>query len=450
VDLHGKTVAIAGLGRTALALAKLLQAKGAEPFVSEMRSLEDVAEEASALTAAGIPFETGGHSEAMFTQAALVVPSPGVSPRIPPIAAAVEAGVPVWSELEAAFRYCQAPIVAVTGTNGKTTVTELLRALLAGLGHDVILAGNNSRPFSDAVQQAPAPDYVVLEVSSYQLEGIVTFRPWMGAVLNVSPDHLARHGAIEAYAAAKARMFENQRTGDVAVLNAADPRTAAMAQQCPGAVRWFSTEGPVENGLWLDGETFRLGETAVGDVRDTLLPGRHNLANVLAALTLIHAGGFPWDKALETLRTFPGVEHRMEYAATVNGVDFYNDSKSTNIESLRVALACFSRPVVLMAGGEGKGESYEAIREHVRDHTRYLITLGEEAAHIEQAWGVDIPHERAEDMLDAVRLAAARALPGEAVLLSPACASFDMFRNFEERGQAFKECIRQLQQETRP
>ena len=188
----------------------------------------------------------------------------------------------------------------------------------------------------------------------------------------------------------------------------------------------------------------------MGDVSDTQLPGRHNLANVLAALTLIHAGGVPWDKALETLRTFPGVEHRMEYVATINGVDFYNDSRSTNIESLRVALACFSRPLVLIAGGEGKGEPYEAMGEHVRDHARYLITLGEEAPRIEQAWGVDMPHERAEDMLEAVRLGAARARPGEAVLLSPACASFDMFRDFEARGQAFKDCIRQLQQETRP
>ena len=450
MDLHGKTVAIAGLGRTALALAKLLQAKGAEPFVSEMRSREEVADLASGLSSAGIPFETGGHSQTTFTQADLVVPSPGVSPRIPCIAAAVEAGVPVWSELEAAFRYCQAPIVAVTGTNGKTTVTELLRALLAGIGHDVVLAGNNSRPFSDAVLQTPAPDYMVLEVSSYQLEGIKTFRPAMGAVLNVSPDHLARHGAIEAYAGAKARMFENQRPGDIAVLNAADPWTAAMARQCPRAVWWFSTEGPVEQGLWLDGETFRWGATAVGDVGDTQLPGRHNLANVLAALTLIHAGGFPLEKALESLRAFPGVEHRMEYAATVNGVDFYNDSKSTNIDSLRVALACFSRPVVLIAGGEGKGEPYEAMRDYVRDHARRLITLGDEAPRIEEAWGKDIPHDRAEDLQDAVRLAAARARPGDAVLLSPACASFDMFRDFEERGQAFKECIRQLQQETRP
>jgi len=171
---------------------------------------------------------------------------------------------------------------------------------------------------------------------------------------------------------------------------------------------------------------------------------------VLAALTLIHAGGFPLETALESLRAFPGVEHRMEYAATVNGVDFYNDSKSTNIDSLRVALACFSRPVVLIAGGEGKGEPYEAMRGYVRDHARYLITLGEEAPRIEQAWGEVIPHERAADMKDAVQLAAARARPGEAVLLSPACASFDMFRNFEERGQAFKECVRQLQQEPRP
>ncbi|MFO7776379.1 MAG: UDP-N-acetylmuramoyl-L-alanine--D-glutamate ligase [Candidatus Hydrogenedentota bacterium] len=449
MDLQGKAVAIAGLGQTALALAKLLKAKGAAPFVSEVRSLDQVAEGASALTDAGISFETGGHSEAIFTQADLVVPSPGVSPRIPPIAAAVAAGIPVWSELEAAFHYCQAPIVAVTGTNGKTTVTELLRVLLAGAGYEVILAGNNSRPFSDAVLQTPAPDYVVLEVSSYQLEGIVRFRPWMGAVLNVSPDHLARHGTIEAYAAAKARLFENQRPGDVAVLNAADPWAAAMARQCPGAVWWFSTEGPVEQGLWLDGETFRCGDTAVGEARDTQLPGRHNLANVLAALTLIHAGGFAWNTALETLRTFPGVEHRIEHVATVNGVDFYNDSKSTNIESLRVALACFCRPVVLIAGGEGKGEPYEAMRDYVRGHVRYLITLGEEASRLEEAWGKELLYERAVDMEDAARLAAARARPGDVVVLSPACASFDMFRNFEERGQAFKQCVRQLQEGAR-
>ncbi len=442
MDVRGRKVTVVGLGRTSRALVRLLLREGARPYVTDRADHPRLAPFREELEALGVPCECGGHTARAFEGAAVVIPSPGVPPTLPPIAEARAAGAEVVGEMEFAFAYCRSRLLAVTGTNGKTTTTELLRALVASCGHSVLLAGNNALPLSEAVQVEPAPEYIVLEVSSYQLETAQRFRPWIGAVLNVTPDHLARHGTLEAYAAAKARMFANQGPEDFAVVNHDDPWVRDMARDSR-ASRWsFSLTERVEPGLWLDGDRIRQGDEVCTTTADTLLPGRHNLENVLCALTMIRAGGFDKARVVEGLRGFRGVEHRIEHVARIEGVDFYNDSKSTNIDSLKVALESFSTSVVLIAGGEGKGTDYRVLRDLVAIRVSKLITLGEDAPKLEEAFGDLVPFERAADMDDAVDRAAAAASPGRAVLLSPACASFDMFDDFEHRGRVFKEAVR--------
>ena len=450
MNVRGKKVTLVGMGRTSVSLARLLLREGAAPFVTDANSGPAIDALAKELDALAVPYETGGHSEEAFRNAALVVPSPGVPSTLGPIRRARATGAEVVSELEFASGYCQSKTLAVTGTNGKTTATELLRCLVAACGHEVILAGNNNTPFSTAVMADPAPAYIVLEISSYQLELIRTFRPWIATVLNVTPDHLARHGTMEGYAAAKGRIFENQRRGDVAVVNLDDPYTRAMPVPADAAVWHYSLDQRVDRGLWLQGDAICLCELHVADVSDTLLPGRHNLQNVLAALTMMYAGGFDWDDTLAGLRTFRGVEHRIEHVMTVAGVDFVNDSKSTNIDSLRVALESFAKPVTLIAGGRGKGADYRVLRDLVQRHVRHLVVIGEDTPLLEAAFGDIVAHTRAQSMDKAVRLAAQATAPGGAVLLSPACASFDMFDNFEHRGRVFKECVRQYAEGAQP
>jgi UDP-N-acetylmuramoylalanine--D-glutamate ligase len=446
MDLRGKKVTVVGMGRTALAAVRLLLREGAEPFVTDANTPELLENQTQELRALGVPFECGGHTRPAFEGASCVLPSPGVSPRLECIREAVADGATLLCELELASWFNAAPVLAVTGTNGKTTTTELLRALIAGCGHDVVLAGNNETPFSSVVLSDGAPEYVVLEVSSYQSELIRTFRPWIAAVLNVTPDHLARHGSIEGYAAAKARLVLSQTANDYCVLNADDACVAAMAGYVQSCVRWFSLSNPVPQGLSAKGNAICANGDPVAEVSDTSLPGRHNLANVLAALTMVRAAGFDWALTLEALRTFRGVEHRIEFVMQRNGVAYYNDSKSTNIDSLRVALESFSTPVILIAGGQGKGADYRVLRDLIHRRVKHLVLLGEDAPLMDAAFGDLVPVSRCANMDDAVQRAAARAIEGDIVLLSPACASFDMFDNYEQRGRVFKDSVCQLKE----
>ncbi|HOZ46357.1 MAG TPA: UDP-N-acetylmuramoyl-L-alanine--D-glutamate ligase [Candidatus Hydrogenedentes bacterium] len=443
MDIRGKRVLVGGMARTGLAAVRLLLREGAIPFVSDSAAASVVAEAVAELEALGVAYECGGHSDRAWADAALVVLSPGVPPRQPWIDRLRQAGVPVMSELELAYGYCRSRVLAVTGTNGKTTTTELLRFLVAETGHSVALAGNNAVPFSRAVTEDPAPEFLVLEVSSYQLESACTFRPWIGAVLNVTPDHLARHHTMQEYVAVKNRLFAWQQPGDVAVLNADDPSVAAMETRDGVAVSRFSRSAPQESGLWMDGDIIRCGAAEVARRADIPLPGDHNVENVLAALAMMRAGGFDWERTIAGLRAFQGVEHRIEFTASLNGVDFYNDSKSTNLESLRAALLSFDRPIVLIAGGRGKGSDYGVLGALIRTRVVHLITLGEDAPLLEAAFGAIVKTERAGDMADAVARAARAASPGDVVLLSPACASFDLYNDFEHRGRVFKDAVHQ-------
>jgi UDP-N-acetylmuramoylalanine--D-glutamate ligase len=444
MDVQGKKVTIVGLGRTAIALAKLLQREGAQPFVSESSNTSRLGPLCEKLDALDVSYEVGGHSQDAFNDADLIIPSPGVPPFIGPIELARERGVPVMGEMDFAAHYCSAPILAVTGTNGKTTVTELLYGLLAACGHDVVLAGNNATPLSAAVQGEGDLDFVVLEVSSYQLELAKDFRPWIAALLNVTPDHLERHGTFADYEAAKLRIFANQNAGDFAVFNADDDALAEALRDGRGQLVPFSVERPLDIGLWIDGDVIRHGEETVASVGDICLRGRHNVRNVLAALAMMRAGGFDAQQTVAGLRAFRGVEHRIEFVTDRDGVAFFNDSKSTNVDSLAVALDSFSEPVILIAGGRGKGADYRKMRGAVAEHVKHLVTLGEDGSLMVAAWGDVTRAEHADTLAGAVEQAAAAAMEGDVVLLSPACASFDMFADFEERGRVFKDAVHGL------
>ncbi len=444
MDLNNIQVTLIGLGRSSLAAARLLQQQGAHPFITESDDnarLHDWMEQAARFN---IPCELGGHSAEAFEKASLIIVSPGV-----PIGAAClkgprDAGVPILGELEFAYRFCTSRVLAVTGTNGKTTVTTLVEQMVKSSGRTVALAGNNDTPLSQVILEGAQPEYVVLEVSSYQLETTDRFHPSVSAVLNLSPDHLSRHGTLEGYAAAKARIFMRQGEGDAAVLNADDPWTAAMGVP-EGVERFlFSLEQRGAKTLYADTNAIYYEDTAVASVADNPLPGSHNLANVLAALAVMKASGFSWEGPLEGMRGFRGVEHRIEPVLHLDGIDYYNDSKSTNIDSLRVALESFSRPVILIAGGRGKGADYTPLKFLIRERVKHLVLIGEDAPKMETAFKGSVPMSRADSMMCAVELARDQGKAGDVVLLSPACASFDMYDNFEARGRDYKACVQSL------
>ncbi|MBX3176249.1 MAG: UDP-N-acetylmuramoyl-L-alanine--D-glutamate ligase [Candidatus Hydrogenedentes bacterium] len=446
MDLQGVPVTIVGLGRSAAAAAALLRAVGARPFVTDSADTPPQAPWRAELEELGVPFETGGHTDRAWDAAGLVVLSPGVPPSIAPVQALRKRGVPVLGELELASRFARAPLLAVTGTNGKTTVTEMLRHILVEIGYRAALAGNNHTAFSSAVLADPSPDYFVLEVSSYQLETIETFRPYVGAVLNLTPDHLGRHGDLDGYAAAKARLFLNQQPGkDVAVLNGDDPRVRTMA--VPEGVRHihFQLEAVPETGLGWDGAGLVVDGQSIP--MRCPLPGRHNLENALAALAVLHGAGLSIPDSIRALESFRGVAHRLEFAGSRGGIAFYNDSKSTNVDSLRVALEAFEQPVTLIAGGQGKGSSYTPLAPLVRARVRHLVALGEDGPVLARALSEAAPVTVVRDMAAAVAEAIARTPPGGTVLLSPGCASFDQYANFEERGAHFKALVGALTEE---
>jgi UDP-N-acetylmuramoylalanine--D-glutamate ligase len=343
----------------------------------------------------------------------------------------------VIGELELASRFAEAPILAVTGTNGKTTVTEMIRHALQTLGHDTVLAGNNHNAFSSAVAKNPRPDFFVLEVSSYQLETADSFRPLSGAVLNVTPDHLGRHGTMENYAATKARLFRNQATAhETAVLNGDDPLVRSMATPEPVRRLYFGLDLSTDPDIGWDGSAVRIAGERLPFYCP--VPGSHNLANALAALGVMYGAGLEPAGCLAALESFQAVEHRLEWSGERNGVTFYNDSKSTNIDSLRVALESFDRPVTLIAGGEGKGASYAGLVPLVREQVSFFVAMGAEGPTLAEAFAAAVPLVVVHDLGAALAEAVEKTPAGGIVLLSPGCASFDQYANFEERGAHFK------------
>ncbi|MBI2554461.1 MAG: UDP-N-acetylmuramoyl-L-alanine--D-glutamate ligase [Candidatus Rokubacteria bacterium] len=406
--MRGRTVSVVGLARSGVAACRLLRQLGAVVLASDAKPRSALSREALALEAEGVRLSAGGHPADAFRGAELVVVSPGVPADLLALQELRRAGVPLIGELELAWRVMEAQVIAITGTNGKTTTTALTGALLREQSRPVLVAGNIGMPLSAHALTFPPDGIVVAEVSSFQLETTEFFHPRVAAVLNLTPDHLDRHGTVERYVEAKARIFANQTEADCAVLNADDAPTAALADRTRGSVVWFSRLKPLDHGVFCRGGWIV-----------TKLNG-------------------PLRRAI---RLFRGVEHRIEWVRDLQGVAYYNDSKGTNAASTIKALESFSEPVILIAGGRGKGQDFAPLAAAARGRVRRAILIGEDREKILRCFGDAIPSTFAPSMEEAVRMARAAARPGDVVLLSPACASFDMFEDFEHRGAVFKAAV---------
>ncbi len=454
-ELESRKVTVVGLAKSGAAAARLCVREGARVTVTDRRAAADLAGPLAALDGVDVRRALGGHDRADFEGADLVIASPGVPLSIPEIAAARARGVPVWGEIELAARFLSGtPIVAITGTNGKSTTTALAGALFAR-DRRTFTGGNLGTPLCELILSGERVDAVVLELSSFQIEGVERLRPRVAAVLNVTPDHLDRYRDVEEYSAAKARLFGLQEPGDAAVANARDGRAMAMASASRGALYTFGF-GPPAPGSMRDpdgdsGSALALWPAAGAPeryvVRNRALRGRHNRENAMAAVLCARLLGVPGDAVQAGLDAFPGLPHRLELVSERGGVEWVNDSKATNVDSTLVGLSAFSpaRPrVVLIMGGRGKGAPYAPLRPVFDGRVKALLTIGEDAAKVEAELGDLCRTEPCGTLAEAVQRAARIASPGEVVLLSPACASYDQFRNYEERGNAFRRHVQEL------
>ncbi|HZW91360.1 MAG TPA: UDP-N-acetylmuramoyl-L-alanine--D-glutamate ligase [Candidatus Eremiobacteraceae bacterium] len=452
MELRNKRVLVVGLGKSGVASALFLKAHGARVTVSDTKSGDELRNEIPVLLDHGITVETGGHGERTFRGQDLIVVSPGVPVDAPLLVQARSLGESVIGEIELAAQFLPGPIVAITGSNGKTTTTTLTGEIMTASGFPALVGGNIGTPAISLAERARPETVMVLEVSSFQLETIQTFRPKIAVVLNVTPDHLDRHQTIETYVDAKARIFENQQNEDFAVLNEDDPICVAMAARTRAQVFWFSRQKEVKQGAWVrEGNiVFRNGagfqkeaQREVMLVSEIPLKGAHNLENVLAAVCVGALMGCAPEKIREAVRGFKAVEHRLEFVATIRGVDYYNDSKATNVDATIKALESFPANIHLILGGKDKGSDYTVLNDLLRQRVKRVYTIGAAAGKIEsQIKNVEVVH--AETLENALRKANAVAEPGDVVLLAPACASFDQFKSYEHRGRVFKEIVRGL------
>jgi UDP-N-acetylmuramoylalanine--D-glutamate ligase len=453
IELKGKRVLVVGLGKSGVASALFLKARGARVSVSDTKSGDELRNEIPVLLDHGIAVETGGHGERTFRGQDLIVVSPGVPVDAPPLVQARSIGVPVIGEIELAAEFLPGPIVAITGSNGKTTTTSLVGEILTANGLATLVGGNIGTPAISLAERAMKETVTVLEVSSFQLETIQTFRPKVAVVLNVTPDHLDRHKTFEAYAEAKARVFENQHGDDFAVLNEDDPTCVTMSGRTRAQVFWFSRLKEVKQGAWVSQGNILFrdgrGQREIMLASEIPLKGAHNLENVLAAVCASVLMGCAPEKIRQPVRDFKAVEHRLEFVATIRGVDYYNDSKATNVDATIKALESFPANIHLILGGKDKGSDYSVLNDLLRQRVKRIYTIGAAAAKIESQIApshVELVH--AETLENALRKANALGEVGDVVLLAPACASFDQFKNYEERGQRFKEIVAGMARET--
>jgi UDP-N-acetylmuramoylalanine--D-glutamate ligase len=448
MDLNGKRVLVVGLGRSGVASALFLKSRGARVAVSDAKPEDQLREEIPALLDQGIAVETGGHGERTFQNQDLIVVSPGVPVDAAPIAQARALGQSVIGEIELATSFLPGPIVAITGSNGKTTTTTLIGEILAAGGLKTLVGGNIGTPAISLVERATPETVTVLEVSSFQLETIRSFRPKIGIVLNVTPDHLDRHRTFGAYVDAKARLFENQQPEDFAVLNADDPTCADLAGRTRAQVFWFSRKREVAQGAFVHkGQVlFRRGgvQQEVMLASEIPLKGAHNLENALAAVCAGALMGCEAANIANAIRNFKAVEHRIEYVATVRGVEYYNDSKATNVDATIKALEAFPGNIHLILGGKDKGSDYTVLNDLLRQRVKSVYTIGAAAEKIQSQIKGATAIVSSGTIDAAVKQAAAAAKPGDVVLLAPACASFDQFQNYEHRGRVFKELVMAL------
>jgi UDP-N-acetylmuramoylalanine--D-glutamate ligase len=449
MELKGKKVLVVGLGKSGLAAALFLRRRGAQVTVSDVRSAEALANDIPALLEEGINVEAGGHGLLTFRRQDLIVVSPGVPLNTPELAQARSFGLPIIGELELAARFLKGRILAITGSNGKTTTTTLVGEILKVAGLPTLVGGNIGVPVVSLIEESTDDTWSVLEVSSFQLESTEEFRPAIAVILNITPDHLDRHGSFENYALAKERIFAAQNADDHVVLNADNPRTAASAVRSRAGVHWFSMEHPVDQGAWVMDLQIWFRASAA-DEPESILPlseiplkGAHNIENVLAAVCAARLAGAPAQAVRQAIAAFKAVEHRLEFVASLNGVDYYNDSKATNVDATAKAVEAFPGCIHLILGGKDKNSDYTELAGLLRQRVKAVYTIGSAAPKIESHLRGVVPIHHCETLDKAVATAAAAAHPGDIVLLAPACSSFDQFENYEHRGRVFKELVHQ-------
>ncbi len=454
MEIANKKILVVGLARTGIATARFLRRRGAAVRATDMAAEAALGPGVAELRALDIDLALGGHRIEDFTAADLIVLSPGVPHTLAPLQAARGRGVPVIGEVELAARFIREPIVAVSGTNGKTTVTELLGRMLDASGRRVFVGGNIGRPLIGYVDGGQTADVVVAEISSFQLDTIATFRPAVGVLLNITDDHLDRYTGFAAYARSKMRLFENQTAQDAAVLNGADPVIRAQAAAIRSRRLFYNTTEAAENCAAVVGTALALRRPGHEVVRLDLAPfrlrGPHNVENACAAaLAALAAGASPLG-IQQALSAFAPLPHRIESVAVVNGVEYVNDSKATNVAAVLRALGCFTTPVVLIMGGLDKGGNFGLLETAVRRRAKALVLVGNASDTIRAALGGLVPTVQAPDMAAAVGAAAGRAVSGDVVLLSPGCASFDMYPNYQARGEDFRQAVQRLNKMNAP
>ncbi len=445
MDLRGQKIVVVGLGRSGMAAAKLAVNQGAEVLISEKRSLEAIdGKEKTFVEDLGVFLEAGGHRPETFAWADLIVVSPGVPRQGKAFETAYRKGIPIIGELELAASFLRSPVVAITGTNGKTTVTALVADMLRFSGKRVFVGGNFGIPLSEYVSGSQLADLVVLEISSFQLETIRDFRPHIGVLLNITPDHLERYRSFEEYARVKFRLFENQRPDDVAIINGRDPETLRYLPELKARVFIYGPKGQVAY-LQEPLAILRLsGAEERYDLSLFRLLGRHNRENFLAAALAARLAGASPEAVAQAAKEFVGYPHRLEFITQVGGVYFVNDSKATNVDATAKALEGLEGPIVLIAGGRDKGGSYLPLADLIRHKVKALILMGESREKMAQELGMITETYQVESLEEAVEVAMSLAHPGDTVLLSPACASFDQFASYKERGRAFRSLVLEL------
>ena len=445
----GKKVLVVGMARSGMAAARFLHARGARVTVSERRNPSRLEPEIRTLEALGIGCEAGGHRPEAFLEADCIVVSPGVPLEQPLLREAAGRGTEILSEIELASRFLAGRIVGITGSNGKTTTTTLVGEILEAAGFRVQVGGNIGVPLTSLVEGSACDSINVVELSSFQLEAIPSFRAQIGVILNITPDHMDRYPDLAAYAGAKLNLLNNQGASDFAVLNRDDRLLRDLAEPRAAERFWFSTRSPVDQGTCLRDGALVFGhgdrKEPVVRVEDVRIKGRHNLENVAAAVTVARLLGASIRSIRETVAGFRGVSHRLEWVRKIRGVDFYNDSKATNPTSAQRALEAFEQRLILILGGRDKAGDFSVLSPQVSRRVKGLVLLGEASRKIESQLAGTAPVTRAASMEEAVRLAFGQADRGEVVLLAPACSSFDMFRDYEDRGNVFKEAVNRLQ-----
>lgn len=447
MEVAGKHILVVGLARSGVAAAEFLAARGARVTVNDAKPEAEL-KDAESLRAKGIEVVGGAHPRELFEQSDLIVVSPGVPLALEPFQLAQAAGVPIIGEIELAARFLRGRLVGITGSNGKTTTTTLVGELLKDAGLPTQVGGNIGTPLISLVETSTDESVAVVELSSFQLEAVEQLHVNVALLLNITPDHLDRYDSMEDYAAAKANIFCNQTTDDVAVLNADNDWAMREGEKTAARRICFSRLRELDEGIFLRGDAViernAAGERVLLTRADIPLPGDHNVENVMAALAAGLACGASPDSMRQTVRNFKGVEHRLEFVAEINGVRFYNDSKATNVDAAIKCLEAFAGGVIVILGGKDKGGDYAPLAPLVRERCEHVLLIGAAADKIGAALEGTKPLHRAATMPEAVKLGLELGQPGNVVLLAPACASFDMFDNYEHRGKVFKEAVQSL------